>query len=170
MQGKQSRKPAKDPVPRGAELAWRPPDHHHPWSTGQILVADSWPTRRDQPVSIALSPTADRLALSVGQRLAVSLVSGRSLGGPLVQLSCALAPALAWSPRGDKLAFRDDDGKGKVLDLSSLPGGQAAGAGAAVKMEALGVVSAMAFDPEGHQLAMLAPSLPGRMTLTHAQC
>ncbi len=35
-------------------------------------MVDSWPTRRDQPVSVALSPAGDRLALSVGQRLSVS--------------------------------------------------------------------------------------------------
>jgi len=91
---------------------------YRPWSRGQVRVADSWPTRRDQPVSVALSPTAELLALSVGQRLSVSVISGGSRGEPLLQLACALAPGLTWSPSGDKLAFRDEDGKGWLLDLS----------------------------------------------------
>jgi GTPase SAR1 family protein len=125
-------------------------------------VADSWPTRRDQPVSVALSPTADRLALSVGQRLSVSMISDRSRSEPLLQLACALAPGLTWSPSGDKLAFRDDDGKGRLLDLS----GQVVAVDSEDRMETLAVTSAMAFAPEGDRLATLAPSLPGRMTLT----
>jgi GTPase SAR1 family protein len=141
-----------------------PPHHQHgkhrPWSAGQVRVADSWPTRRDQPVSVALSPAADRLALSVGQRLNISAIHGRSSSEPLLQLACALAPGLAWSPDGSRLAFRDDDGKGRLLDLS----GQVS-AGGEPWMETLGVTSAMAFAPDG-RLAMLAPSLPGRMTLT----
>lgn len=162
----QNRNPDREPVPQRAEIARRHPEHHQPWSTGQVRVADSWPTRRDQPVSIALSPTADRLALSVGQRLIVSPVSGRSLSTPVLQLSCALAPALTWSPRGDKLAFRDDDGKGRVLELPSLASDKIPAAGAAIKAETLGVTSALAFAPSGDRLVTLAPSLPGRMTLT----
>lgn len=129
-------------------------------------MADSWPTRRDQPVSLALSPKADRLALSVGQRLIISPVAGRSIAPPVLQLSCALAPVLTWSPTGDKLAFRDDDGKGRVLEVSGLTVGQIAAGSAAVKMETLGVASAMAFAPNGNRLVTLAPSLPGLMTLT----
>jgi GTPase SAR1 family protein len=126
-------------------------------------VADSWPTKRGQPVSVALSPTADRLALSVGQRLSVSAISDRrSCGEPLYQLACALAPGLAWSSAGDKLAFRDDDGQCRVLDLS----GEVPVVDGQVQTEVLGVTSAMAFSPEGDRLATLAPSLPGRMTLT----
>lgn len=145
---------------RHGSPARRRPEHHRPWSLSQVRVADSWPTRRGQPVSVALSPTADRLALSVGQRLNVSVISDHSCGEPFVQLACALAPGLTWSPSGDKLAFRDDDGKGRVLDLSD----QAPGNGA--KIETLGATSAMAFAPEGDRLATLAPSLRGRMTLT----
>lgn len=142
--------------------AKRQPENHRPWSQGQVRVADSWPTRRDQPVSVALSPAADRLALSVGQRLNVSVISDRSRGAPLVQLACALAPGLAWSPSGDELAFRDDDGQGRVLDLS----GPVPAVGGEGRMETLGMTSAMAFAPHGDRLARLAPSLPGRMTLT----
>ena len=96
-------------------------------------MVDSWPTRRDQPVSVALSPAADHLALSVGQRLIVSAVSGRSLDAPLVQLACALSPGLTWSPGGGKLAFRDDDGKARILDLA----GSVLVAGGEVRMETL---------------------------------
>jgi small GTP-binding protein len=123
-------------------------------------VAGSWPDRRDQPVSLALSPAADRLALAVGQRLSVSSMSEDSRGEPL-QLACALTPGLTWSPGGDKLAFRDDDGKGQVLDLS----GRIPAVGEEARMETLGVTGAVAFPPEGDRLATLAPSLPGRMTL-----
>jgi GTPase SAR1 family protein len=138
------------------------PENYRPWSQGQVRVADSWPTRRGQPVSVALSPTSDRLALSVGQRLNVSMISDRSCGEPLLQLACALAPGLTWSPTGDKLAFRGDDGKGRVLDLSSrIPA-----IGEETEMETLGATSTMVFSPEGDRLATLAPSLPGRMTLT----
>jgi GTPase SAR1 family protein len=128
-------------------------------------VANRWPTKRGQPVSVALSPTADRLALSVGQRLSVSPISDRqSCGAPLYQLACALAPGLAWSPAGDKLAFRDADGRGRVLDLSgAAPAGEGEGE---IQTELLGVASAMAFSPAGDRLATLAPSLPGRITLT----
>ena len=138
------------------------PETHRPWSPSQVRVADSWPTKRGQPVSVALSPTADRLALSVGQRLSVSAISDRRSCAPLYQLACALAPGLAWSPTGDKLAFRDDDGRGRVLDLS----GEVPAVDGEVQTELLGVTSAMAFSPEGDRLATLAPSLPGRMTLT----
>ena len=41
----------------------RPPDKYRPWTRRQVRTADSWPTRRDQPVSVALSPAGDRLAL-----------------------------------------------------------------------------------------------------------
>ncbi len=126
-------------------------------------MADKWPTKRGQPVSVALSPTADRLALSVGQRLSVSPISDRqSCGAPLYQLACALAPGLAWSPAGDKLAFRDADGRGRVLDLS----GEVPAVEGEIQTELLGVASAMAFSPAGDRLATLAPSLPGRITLT----
>jgi GTPase SAR1 family protein len=107
-----------------------------------------------------MSPTADRLALSVGRRLTVSPISGQSLGRPLLHLACALAPGLTWSPLGDKLAFRDDDGKARLLDLSNLDADGQFG------METLGAASAMAFAPDGSRLATLASSLPGRMTLT----
>ncbi|HEX3958354.1 MAG TPA: TIR domain-containing protein [Trebonia sp.] len=146
-----------------ASSARRQPEKHRPWSQAQVRVAASWPTRRGQPVSVALSPTADRLALSVGQRLTVSAVTDRRLRAePLYQLPCALAPGLAWSPAGDKLAFRDDDSRCRVLDLS----GEVPVVGGEVQTEVLGVTSAMAFSPEGDRLATLAPSLPGRMTLT----
>src|SRR5690348_7525854 len=94
------------------------PNSHRPWSQYQVRVADAWPTRRDQPVSVALSPTAEYLAWSVGQRLNVAAIGSLSQGVPPAQLACALAPGLAWSPRGDKLAFRDNDSEGRVLDLS----------------------------------------------------
>src|SRR6185312_5074305 len=88
---------------------------HRPWLTGQVRIANSWPTRRDQPVSIALPPTGDRMALAVGQRLTVSAISADSPGGLAIQLPCALTPSLTWSPGGNQLAFRDEDGKGRLL-------------------------------------------------------
>jgi len=139
------------------------PETHRPWSRAQVREADSWPTKRGQPVSVALSPTADRLALSVGQGLSIlPILDRRSCGAPLYHLACALAPGLAWSPAGDKLAFRDDDGRCRLLDLS----GEVPVVDGQVQTEVLGVTSAMAFSPEGDRLATLAPSLPGRMTLT----
>ena len=88
-----------------------------PWTRRQVRVADSWPARRDQPVSVALSPAGDRLALSVGQRLSVSDIDRRLPRRAAAPAACALAPGLTWSPGGDKLAFRDDDGQGRVVDL-----------------------------------------------------
>lgn len=142
------------------------PAQHRPWSAEQVGMAASWPTRRDQPVSVAMSPTADRLALSVGQRLTVWPILGCSVGEPLLQLACALTPGLTWSPLGDTLAFRDEDGKARLLYLSGLKAGENLDAGGRVRMETLGTASAMAFRPDGSQLAALAPSLAGRMTLT----
>jgi GTPase SAR1 family protein/nucleotide-binding universal stress UspA family protein len=147
-------------VPDGS--AQRKTENHQPWPQGQVRVADSWPTRRDQPVSLALSPAADRLALSVGQRLNVSIITGRARCEPLLQQACALTPGLTWSPSGDKLAFRDDDGNGQLLDLS----GPVPADDSEIRMDALGVASVMAFAPDGDRLAVLAPSLPGRVTLT----
>jgi GTPase SAR1 family protein len=80
---------------------------------------------------------------------------------PVVQRSCALTPGLTWSQDGDTLAFRDEESRGRLLNLSALPtcpGGEAI-------ME-LGGASAMAFAPDGGRLVTLRPSLPGRMTLT----
>ena len=136
-------------------------EQYGPWSPNQVRTATSWPTRRDQPVNVALSPTADHLALSIGQQLNVCPVSGLSLGEPTVRLSCALTPGLTWSPAGDKLAFRDEDGRCRLVDLSRLgdrPNGEAI-------ME-LGGGSAMAFAPDSGRLVTLTPSLPGRMALT----
>jgi GTPase SAR1 family protein len=136
-------------------------EQYGPWSPSQVRTATSWPTRRDQPVNVALSPTADHLALSIGQQLNVCPVSGLSLGEPAARLSCALTPGLTWSPAGDKLAFRDEDGRCRLLDLSRVdarPGGEAI-------ME-LGGGSAMAFAPDSDRLVTLTPSLPGRMALT----
>jgi len=155
--------PAQKVPPLRTSSPRQQPQTHRPWSQAQVRVADSWPTKRGQPVSVALSPPADLLALSVGQRLSVSAISDRrSCGAPLYQLACALAPGLAWSPAGDKLAFRDADGRCRVLDLS----GEVSAADGEVQTQLLGVTSAMAFSPEGERLATLAPSLPGRMTLT----
>jgi GTPase SAR1 family protein/nucleotide-binding universal stress UspA family protein len=124
-------------------------------------VADAWPTRRDQPVSVALPPTGNRLALSVGQRLSVSDITEGSRLQPRLQMACALAPGLTWSPDGGRLAFRDDAGQGRLVDLS----GQVSASGAETRMQALGAANSIAFIPGGDRLALLAPSLPGRMTL-----
>jgi GTPase SAR1 family protein len=124
-------------------------------------VADSG-RRRDQPVSVVLSPAGDRLALSVGQRLTVSDITDGPGIEPRLQMGCALAPGLAWSPDGDRLAFRDDDGQGRLI---AMPGAISA-PGADPRMPALAPGSAMAFAPDGDRLAVLAPSLPGRMKLT----
>jgi GTPase SAR1 family protein len=138
------------------------PDKYKPWTQRQLRVVDSWPNRRDQPVSVALTPAGDRLALSVGERLTVADVTdGSRRGEPQLQLTCGLAPGLTWSPAGDKLAFRDDNGQGRLV---ALPGPRSAfGAGARLTM--LGAVSALAFVPGADRLAVLARSLPGRMTL-----
>jgi GTPase SAR1 family protein len=125
-------------------------------------VFDSWPHRRGQPVSVALAPSAGRLAFSVGQWLSVSAVADGSRVEPRLRLACALAPGLTWSPAGDKLAFRDDDGQGRLLDLSeSIPA-----SAVEARMTALGATNAMAFAPDSERMAMLAQALPGRMTLT----
>jgi WD40 repeat protein len=92
--------------------ARRQPDQYRPWTRRQVRTADSWPTGRDQPVSVALSPVGDRLALSVGQRLSVRDITDSS-HVTHIPIACALAPGLAWSPGGDKLAFRDDAGWGR---------------------------------------------------------
>lgn len=138
--------------------AKRPSAQCRPWSGGQVHVAHSWPTRRDQQVSVALSPAADRLALSIGQRLSIAAITGNSLGVPLAQLTCALAPGLAWSPDGRRLAFRDDRGRGRLLDLSDLDPDP--------RPESIGLASAVAFAPDSDRLIRLAQSLPGKMTLS----
>jgi WD40 repeat protein len=155
------------PVPKvpslGASPAGQPLQTHRPWSQAQIQVADSWPTKRGQPVSIAVSPAAEHLALSVGERLSVSAISDRrSCGESLYEMPCALAPRLVWAPTGDKLAFRDAEGRCRILDLS----GEVPIADGQVQTELLGVASAIAFSPDGERLATLAPSLQGRMTLS----
>ena len=144
-----------------AQRVRRQPGRHRPWTRGQVRVVDSWPTRRDQPVSVALSPAGDRLALSVGHRLSVCDIVGGSRVESRLAMTCALAPGLTWSPDGGKLAFRDDDGQGRLVELPgpddrSRGGGPGDGARSG---------EAMAFAPDGGRLAMLAPSLPGRMTL-----
>jgi GTPase SAR1 family protein len=152
--------PAQEVTASGASSAQRQHGNYRPWSQRQVRVGEEWPTRRGQPVSVALSPTGDRLALSVGQKLSVSVISDRVCGAPLLQRTCALAPGLTWSPGGDKLAYRDEDGKGRLLDLTGqIPGDDEAA-------ETLGATSAMVFAPDDDRLATLSPSLPGRMTLT----
>jgi GTPase SAR1 family protein/nucleotide-binding universal stress UspA family protein len=76
-------------------------------------------------------------------------------------MACALAPGLTWSQGGDKLAFRDDNGQGRLVGLS----GPISAHGAEPRVSAFGPATAMAFTPDGDRLAVLAPSLPGRMTL-----
>ena len=140
--------------------ARRQPDKFRPWTRRQVRSADSWPTRRDQPVSVALSPAGDRLALSVGKQLSVLDITGAPRVTYQFPVVCSLAPGLTWSPDG-KLAFREDDGQGRVADLSE----QAFPEGTEPRMSALGQASAMAFLPDSDRLAVLAPSSPGRMTL-----
>jgi GTPase SAR1 family protein len=138
------------------------PDRYRPWTRNQVHLADSWPSRRDQPVSVALSPASNRLALSIGQRLSVSDITHDFRLNPRLQLACALAPGLTWSQDGSKLAFRDDAGIGRLVDL---PGSMSETLEPATRMLGRGPASAMAFTPDGDRLAVLAPSLPGRMTL-----
>lgn len=137
------------------------PSRFRPWTSGQVRVAGEWPTRRDQLVSLALSPAGDRLAHSVGPRLSVSGIADGSLAEYRLPVACALSPGLAWSPDGARLAFRDDSGQGRVVDLS----GPLSAAGAPARIPFLGAASALAFVPGSDRLAVLAPSLPGRMTL-----
>jgi GTPase SAR1 family protein len=111
---------------------------------------------------VAFSPVGDRLALSVGQRIRILGVSDDPGGARQLKQACALAPGLTWSPGGDKLAFRDDDGRGRVIDLS----GRVSFQEAERRMPALGPASAMAFIPDGNRLAVLAASSPGLMRLT----
>ncbi|MGH3245980.1 MAG: TIR domain-containing protein [Trebonia sp.] len=132
-----------------------------PWTSSQVQVAGYWPTRRDQLVSVALAPAGDRLAHSVGPRLSVTSLADGSRVEYRLPVACALAPGLTWSPAGDKLALRDDGGQGRVVDLS----GPLVAAGGQSRIPFLGTASALAFVPGDDRLAILAPSLPGRMTL-----
>jgi GTPase SAR1 family protein len=147
-------------MPDGSVTAGRrQADRYRPWTRSQVRRADAWPTRRDQPVSLALSPAGDRLALSVGQRLSVlDLTTGGARVAPRLQLACAAAPGLTWSPGGDKLAYRDEDGQGRLVELSGT-------VAASAEAQLLRPASAMAFVPDSDLLAVLAPSLRGRMTL-----
>jgi GTPase SAR1 family protein len=97
----------------------------------------------------------------VGQRLTVSDITAGSRIEPIFQLACALAPGLTWSPGGDKLAYRDESGHGRLVDLS----GPISALGIEARMAALGPVHAMAFVPDGDRLAVLAPSMPGQIKL-----
>jgi GTPase SAR1 family protein len=125
-------------------------------------VATSWPADRNQQVSVALSPSADKVALSVGQQLTILAVTDGSSAKPLLRTACSHSPGLAWSPDGTRLAFRDDDGQGRLLDLS----GSVTTAGAESRMVDLGPANALAFAPGGDRIAILVPALPGRMMLT----
>lgn len=136
-------------------------DKYRPWTRRQVRTADVWPTRRDQPVSVALSPAGDRMAFSVGQRIRVMAISDDPRTAQQLKQACALAPGLTWSPDGDKLAFRDDDSQGWVIDLS----GHVSFHEEERRMLSLGSASAMAFIPDSDRLAVLAASLPGRVTL-----
>jgi GTPase SAR1 family protein/nucleotide-binding universal stress UspA family protein len=111
---------------------------------------------------VALSPAGDRLALSVGPRIKILGVGDDPSAAQQLKQACSLAPGLTWSPGGDKLAFRDDDGHGRVIDLS----GRVPVPEAERQMLALGPASAMAFIPGGDRLAVLSASSPGRMTLS----
>jgi len=132
-----------------------------PWTRGQVRVAGEWPARRDQLVSLALSPAGNRLAHSVGPRLGVSDTTDDTRAEYRLPVACALSPALAWSPDGGRLAFRDDGGQGRIVDLS----GPLSAAGAQARIPGLGAASALAFVPGTDRLAVLAPSLPGQMAL-----
>jgi GTPase SAR1 family protein/nucleotide-binding universal stress UspA family protein len=127
-----------------------------------VRSADSWPAPGDQPITVALAPAGDRLALSVGQRIRILGTADGSGAAQQLKQTCAPAPGLTWSPGGDKLAFRDEHGRGRVIDLS----GQVSVQEAEREMLALGPASAMAFIPDSDQLAVLTASSPGRMTLT----
>ncbi len=138
---------------------------YRPWTRDQVWVAGAWPNRREQRVSVALSPAASRIALSVGHLLTVSDITDGALGQPRLQRACALAPGLTWSPDGDKLAFRDEDGQGRLVDLSGrvpLPATE-------TRTLALGAATSLAFVPGGDRLAVLGPSGQGRMTLKVAE-
>ena len=137
------------------------PGRDGPWTSAQVRMATFWPGRRDQLVSVALSPTGDRLAHSVGPRLSVSSTAGNPRVEYRLPVLCGLSPGLTWSPDGTRLAFRDDSGQARVVDLSGLlsPGG------AQARIPLLGMASALAFVPGDDRVAILAPSLPGRMTL-----
>lgn len=151
-------------MPQGTDAFGNPAGRgpYRPWTRSQVWTADAWPDRRDQRVSVALSPAANRIALSVGHLLSVSDITGGSHGQPRLQRACALAPGLTWSPDGDKLAFRDEDGQGRLVDLSS----QVFPAAAETRMQALGAATSLAFVPGGDRLAMLVPSsMPGRITV-----
>jgi GTPase SAR1 family protein len=132
-----------------------------PWASSQLRLATFWPGRGDQLVSVALSPTGDRLAHSVGPRLSVSTTAGHPRVEYRLPVACALSPGLTWSPDGARLAFRDDSGQGRVLDMP----GPLPAAGGQTRILFLGLASALAFVPGDDRLAVLAPSLPGRMTL-----
>lgn len=123
-------------------------------------MASTWSARHDQPVSVAISPAGDRVALSVGQRLTIWPALGRSRNAAPLSLACAPTPGLTWSPGGRQLVFRGDDGEGRVLDLSDP------GTSAEPPVKKLGDASAVAFAPSGPGLAVLVRSLPDRMTLT----
>jgi GTPase SAR1 family protein/nucleotide-binding universal stress UspA family protein len=137
------------------------PGRYGPWASGQVRLAGELPARRDQLVSVALAPAGDRLAHSVGPRLSVSGLADGSRAEYRLPVACALSPGLTWSPDGAKLAFRDDSGQGRLVDLS----GPLSAAGAHTRIPFLGMASALAFVPGGDRLVILAPSLPGRMTL-----
>ena len=110
---------------------------------------------------MALSPVGDRLALFVGQRIRILGISDDPREAQQLKQTCALAPGLTWSPGGDKLAFRDEDGQGRVIDLS----GHVSFQDAERRILALGPASAIAFIPDSDRLAVLSASSPGRMTL-----
>ena len=141
--------------------ARRQPDNYRPWTRRQVRTADSWHDRRDQPVSVALSPVGDRLALSVGQRLSVLDITEELPREPQHPggLCAGTRPHLVAGRRqaGVPGRRRSRTGGGPV-GTSHRPETEP-------RMSALGPASAMAFLPDGDRLAVLAPTLPGRMTL-----
>lgn len=139
----------------------RQSDKYRPWTRGQVRTANPWPARRDEPVSVALSPAGGRLAIAVGQRIRILGTGDDPRAARQLRQACALAPGLTWSPDGDKLAFRDDDGQGRVIDLS----GGVSFAEEECRMLSVGPANAMAFIPGSERMAVLTASLPGRMAL-----
>jgi WD40 repeat protein len=115
-------------------------------ATGASQIEHYPQDRADAPYAVYLSPD-DRYLAVCGQEnlLSVYYLNGHQLGDKIAERQIDVSTQVAWSPNSDLLAFVNARGLGVVL---ALPSGQS--------YFPLGLSDAIAFYPDGAQLAVLS--------------